>query len=140
MFNITRFELPILSLTVPEYTQHQHLSVTLSDTFSTSVLLQLPLSAVALSRQFGHTIKHVATDSALYNDLLLNRDQTRATLRSFCMSTSDDANFKIHHSQLEGAKDSRLPIRTMNRGKQRFNFPRASTKKNQHTCTRQRCT
>lgn len=53
MLDITRFELPTLPLRrrplPPEYTRHRHLPVTLSDTFSTSVLLQLPLSTAALS-------------------------------------------------------------------------------------------
>lgn len=48
MLDITRFKLPTRSVTAPEYTRHGHLPVTLSDTFSTSVLLQLPLSAAAL--------------------------------------------------------------------------------------------
>lgn len=57
MLDITRFKLPTLprSVAAPDTPgtrhrhRHRHLPVTLSDTFSTSVLLQLPLSVAALS-------------------------------------------------------------------------------------------
>lgn len=71
--------------------------MTLSDTFSTSVLLQLPLSAAALSPIWPCYKTRGDRFSTLQS--LNYRDRSRtaagATLRSVCISTSDDTNFEV---------------------------------------------
>lgn len=81
------------SVAVPEYTRHRHLPVTLSDTFSTSVLLQLPLSAAALSPIWSCYKTRGDRFSTLQS--LNYRGRSKPTLRSACKSTSNDMDFEV---------------------------------------------
>lgn len=124
MLDITRFELPTLPLRRrPRYTRHRHLSVTLSDTFSTSVLLQLPLSVAALSPIWSC----YKTRGDRFGTLQSLNDRSNLSLGD----ERRHKDFEVRRSA-RNQKKRKIPIRTMNyRDKQRFNFPRASTKKNQ---------
>lgn len=123
--------LPSRSVTVPEYTRHGHLPVTLSDTFSTSVLLQLPLSAAA-PPPIWSCYKTRGDRFGTLQSLNYRDRPEQPFARSACRRETTQTLRSVAWLAVRGAKDPKLPIRTMNyRGKQRFNFPRASTKKNQ---------